>query len=143
MDAEQLRALQKAAQAVFVDPALIEYAVRVAAATRDPASVGLHDMARYVTYGVSPRASINMVLAAQALALVRGREYVLPEDVRTIAPDVLRHRLVLSYEALGDDVDRRGHHRRHPGEGPGARSRAARRVARSADSERSWTPPPA
>ena len=83
MDAQQLRALQKAARAVFVDPALIEYAVRVAAATRTPASVGLHDMARYITYGVSPRASINMVLAAQALALVRGRQYVLPEDVRT------------------------------------------------------------
>ncbi len=61
-------------------------------------------MARYITYGVSPRASIYMVLAAQALALVRGRQYVLPEDIRTIAPDVLRHRLVLSYEALGDDV---------------------------------------
>ena len=73
MDAEQLRRLQKAVQTVFVDPALIEYAVRVASATRDPASVGLQDLARYVTYGVSPRASINMVIAAQALALVRGR----------------------------------------------------------------------
>jgi MoxR-like ATPase len=61
-------------------------------------------MARYVTYGVSPRASIYMVLAAQALALVRGRQYALPEDVHSVAPDVLRHRLVLSYEALGDDV---------------------------------------
>jgi MoxR-like ATPase len=104
MDAQQLRDLQKAVQAVFVDPALIEYAVRVAGATRQPASIGLPDMARYVTFGVSPRASIYMVTAAQALALVRGRQYVLPEDVRTIAPDVLRHRLVLSYEALGDDV---------------------------------------
>jgi MoxR-like ATPase len=64
----------------------------------------LHDMARYVTYGVSPRASIYMVLAAQALALLRGREYALPEDVHAVAPDVLRHRLVLSYEALGDNV---------------------------------------
>jgi len=104
MDAQQLRELQKAVQAVFVDPALIEYAVRVAAATRTLASVGLHDMARYVTYGVSPRASIYMVTAAQALALVKGRQYVLPVDVHTIAPDVLRHRLVLSYEALSDDV---------------------------------------
>jgi MoxR-like ATPase len=104
MDAQTLRVLQKAVQGVFVDSALIEYAVRVASATRDPASVGLHDVVRYVTYGVSPRASIYMVTAAQALALVRGREYVLPEDVLTIAPDVLRHRLVLSYEALGDDV---------------------------------------
>jgi len=105
MGAARLSALQKATRSVFVDPALIEYAVRVSKATRDLPSVGLHDMARYVTYGVSPRASIYMVLAAQALALVRGREYALPEDVLSIAPDVLRHRLVLSYEALGDDVN--------------------------------------
>ena len=104
MDAQQLRALQKAVQTVYVDPALIEYAVRVAGATRGPAAVGLDDLTRYVTFGVSPRASIYMVLAAQALALVRGRQYVLPEDVRAMAPDVLRHRLVLSYEALSDDV---------------------------------------
>ena len=102
--AEQLVALQRATQAVFVDPALIEYAVRVTNATRDPASLGLPDMARLVTYGASPRASINMILAGQALALVRGREYVLPEDVLTLARDVLRHRMVLSYEALGDNV---------------------------------------
>jgi MoxR-like ATPase len=101
---EQLSALQRATRAVFVDPALIEYAVRVSSATRNLAAVGLPDMARYVTYGVSPRASIYMALAAQALALVRGRDYALPEDVHTIAPDVLRHRLVLSYEALGDNV---------------------------------------
>jgi len=105
MDVQHLRALQKAVQTVFVDPALIEYAVRVASATRGPSAAGLQDLARYITYGVSPRASIYMIMAAQALALVRGRQYVLPEDVRTIAPDVLRHRLVLSYEALGDGVD--------------------------------------
>jgi MoxR-like ATPase len=104
MGVERLRSLQRAVKTVFVDPALIEYAVRVASATRAPASAGLQDMARYITYGVSPRASIYMVLAAQALALVRGRQYVLPEDIHTIAPDVLRHRIVLSYEALGDDV---------------------------------------
>jgi MoxR-like ATPase len=66
--------------------------------------VGLSELSAYVTFGVSPRASINMVIAAQALALVRGRSYVLPEDLLTMAPDVLRHRLVLSYEALADDV---------------------------------------
>jgi MoxR-like ATPase len=104
MNAQQLRGLQREVLTVFVDPALIEYAVRVSAATRDLSSIGLPDVARYVTYGVSPRASINLVAAARALALLRGRHYVLPEDVRTIAPDVLRHRLVLSYEALGDDV---------------------------------------
>ena len=103
MDVQQLRSLQKAVTTVFVDPRLIEYAVRVATCTRELAAVGLPDLARYVTYGVSPRASIYMVMAAQALALVRGRPYVLPEDVRSMAPDVLRHRLVLSYEALADD----------------------------------------
>ena len=104
MDAQQLSALQKATQSVFVDPALIQYAVRVSHATRNFPSVGLADMTRYVTFGVSPRASIYMVLAAQALALMRGRDYALPEDVYAVAPDVLRHRLVLSYEALGDNV---------------------------------------
>jgi MoxR-like ATPase len=104
MDGEQLRQLQRAVGTVFVDPALIEYAVRVATATRRPAAAGLPDLGRYVSYGVSPRASICMITAAQALALVRGRRYVLPEDVRALAPDVLRHRLVLSYEALSDGV---------------------------------------
>jgi MoxR-like ATPase len=104
MNAEKLRELQDAVHTVYVDPALIDYAVRVARATRSPSSVGLADIAHYVTYGVSPRASIYMITAAQALALVRGRRYVLPEDVLAIAPDVLRHRLVLSFEALGDDV---------------------------------------
>jgi len=104
LDAIQLAELQRATRQVYVDPALIEYAVRVSRATRNLAAVGLTDMARYVTFGVSPRASINMVLAAQALALIRRRDYALPEDLFSIAPDVLRHRLVLSYEALGDDV---------------------------------------
>jgi MoxR-like ATPase len=104
MGVVQLRALQRSVRGVFVDPMLIEYAVKIASATRDPASVGLEDLARYITFGASPRASINMILAAQALALVRGRQYVLPEDVGTIAPDVLRHRLVLSYVALADHV---------------------------------------
>jgi MoxR-like ATPase len=89
---------------VYVDPSLIVYAVAVASATRHPETVGLPELTPYITFGVSPRASINMVIAAQALALVRGRQFVLPEDVCTMAPDVLRHRLVLSYEALADDV---------------------------------------
>ena len=101
---ERLSALQKETRDVYVDPGLIEYAVRVSSATRQLPAVGLSDMAAYVTYGVSPRASIYMVLAAQALALLRGRDYVLPEDVYAVARDVLRHRLVLSYEALGDNV---------------------------------------
>jgi MoxR-like ATPase len=105
MGVAQLRTLQQAVHGVFVDPLLIEYAVKVSTATREPASVGLGNLGRYITFGVSPRASINMVLAAQALALVRGRHYVLPEDVATLAPDVLRHRLVLSWEALADGID--------------------------------------
>ncbi len=100
----QLRALQEAVLGVFVDPALIEYGIRLARATRNPGAVGLSDLARYITYGVSPRASIYMALAARALALIRGRSYALPEDLQSLAPDVLRHRLVLSYEALGDNV---------------------------------------
>lgn len=104
MTTDQLLALQQSARTVFVDPALIEYSVRIAAATRDLAAANLPHLARYVTYGVSPRASIYLALAGQALALIRGREYVLPEDLWILAPDVLRHRLVLSYEALGDNV---------------------------------------
>ena len=141
MSAQQLSALQRATQAVFVDPALIEYAVRVSNATRDLSAVGLGDIARYVTSGVSPRASIYMVLAAQALALVRGREYALPEDVHAIAPDVLRHRLVLSYEALGDNVTSE--------DVLGAILRTIplpevvlRERSTSATCERKWAPPP-
>jgi MoxR-like ATPase len=104
MTAQQLRDIQQVVRAVYVDPSLIEYAVAVASATRNPAAFGLRELAPYVTYGASPRASINMIIAAQALALVRGRTYVLPDEVRTLAPDVLRHRLVLSYEALADNV---------------------------------------
>ena len=101
---EQLLEYQRAADAVYVDPGIIEYAVRLATATRAPASVGLPDLARYLTFGASPRASINLVLAAKALAYLRGRDYALPVDARDLARDVLRHRLVLSYEALADNV---------------------------------------
>ena len=104
IDAQQLAGLQRAADAVFVDPALIDYAVKLANATRDVSRVGLGELSRFITFGASPRASINLILAGRALALVRGREYALPQDLREIAPDVLRHRFVLSYEALADGV---------------------------------------
>jgi MoxR-like ATPase len=104
IDTDTLLAFQRAADAVYVDPQVIEYAVRLSGATRDLAAAGLPDLARYVTFGASPRASINMVLGAKALAFLRGREYTLPADVRELARDVLRHRVVLSYEALADDV---------------------------------------
>jgi MoxR-like ATPase len=101
---EQLLALQERAYRVYVDPALIEYATRVVGATRQPQDVGLKELGRYVTFGASPRASINLILTARALAFVRGRDYVLPQDVLDMALDVMRHRLVLSYEALSDNV---------------------------------------
>jgi len=101
---EQLVALQKQVDRIYVDPSLIEYAVRLTNATRHPASVGLGQLARYITFGASPRASINIVLGARALAFIRGRDYALPQDLIDLALDVLRHRLVLSYEALSDEV---------------------------------------
>ncbi|HEX5466562.1 MAG TPA: MoxR family ATPase [Candidatus Limnocylindrales bacterium] len=104
LTAPDLLALQRAVDQVFVDPALYDYAVRLATTTRDPSAHGLPEIARYVTYGASPRASINLILTARALAFVRGRTYVLPQDVFDMARDVLRHRLVLSYEALSDNV---------------------------------------
>jgi len=101
---EQLLKLQKDADKVYVDPALIEYAVRMVTATRDPKVVGLPELSRYIMFGASPRASINLILTGRALAFVRGRNYVLPQDVLDMALDVMRHRLVLSYEALSDNV---------------------------------------
>jgi MoxR-like ATPase len=101
---EELLDLQKKVDVVYVDPALIEYAVQMVTATRQPGTVGLRDLERYIMFGASPRASINLILTARALAYVRGRDYALPHDVLDMAADVLRHRLVLSYEALSDNV---------------------------------------
>jgi MoxR-like ATPase len=100
----QLIELQKKVDQVFVDPALIEYAVRMVTTTRQPANVGLKELEHYILYGASPRASINLILTARALAFVRGRNYVLPQDVLDMALDVMRHRMVLSYEALSDNL---------------------------------------
>ncbi len=104
IDTDELLALQREADTVYVDPALMEYAVKLVSATRNPQLVRQGDLAHYVTFGASPRASINLILAARALAFVRGRTYALPQDVRDLALDVMRHRLVLSYEALADNV---------------------------------------
>ncbi len=104
LDANELAALQVRADSVYVDPALIEYSVNLVTATRQPEKCNLKELDPYILYGASPRASINMILAGRALAFVRGREYALPQDVRDVALDVLRHRIVLSYEALSDDV---------------------------------------
>jgi MoxR-like ATPase len=101
---DDLIELQKQADAIYVDPELMEYAVRLVTATRRPEEYRLGEASHYVSFGASPRASINLILGARALALTRGREYVLPSDIAELAPDVLRHRLVLSYEALADRV---------------------------------------
>jgi MoxR-like ATPase len=101
---EQLLDLQKEVDKVYADPALIEYAVRMVTATRKPGDYGLKELDAYILFGASPRASINLILTARALAFVRGRDYALPQDVLDMALDVMRHRLVLSYEALSDNV---------------------------------------
>jgi MoxR-like ATPase len=104
MTTDRLVELQKEVDEVFVDPTLMEYVVRLASATRNPAEYGIGDVAKYITYGASPRASINLVLAGRALAYLRGRRYVTGQDIQDLALDVLRHRLVLSFEALSEDV---------------------------------------
>jgi MoxR-like ATPase len=100
----QLLDLQQAADNVYVDPALIQYAIQIVGATRAPQEVGLKELQSYIMFGASPRASINLIRTARALAFVRGRTYALPQDVLDMVLDVLRHRLVLSYEALSDNV---------------------------------------
>ncbi len=101
---ELLSDLQDEVDRVYVDPSLIEYAVKMVGATRQPKEVGLQELGPYISFGASPRASINLILAARALAFVRGRAYALPQDVRDLALDVMRHRVVLSYEALSDNL---------------------------------------
>ncbi|MBL8287418.1 MAG: AAA family ATPase [Rubrivivax sp.] len=103
-DTFQLAALQRECREVFCDPSLIQYAVKLVGATRRPEVYGVPDIAKYLTFGASPRATIGMVEGAKALAMLRGRRYVLPEDVTDLVPDVMRHRIVLSYEALAENV---------------------------------------
>jgi MoxR-like ATPase len=101
---EDLQALQRAVQDVYVDPALVSYSVALATATREPAAHGLPDIKEYVAYGASPRGPISLVQSSRALALVRGRDYVVPDDLAALAKDALRHRLVLTYQALAEEV---------------------------------------
>ena len=103
-DTHALARLQRQCREVYVDPSLIAYAVRLVSATRAPARCGLPELAPYITYGASPRATIGLIEGAKALALLRGRSYALPEDMTDLVADVLRHRLVLSYEALAAGV---------------------------------------
>ena len=99
---EQLAALQAECRRIYVDPSLVQYAVRLVSSTRHPARHGLDELSRFITFGASPRATINLTEGARALAMLRGRSYALPEDMTDLIPDVLRHRLVLSYEALSE-----------------------------------------
>ncbi|MBC7954349.1 MAG: MoxR family ATPase, partial [Cytophagales bacterium] len=100
----QLAELQHECRKVYVDPSLVQYAVKLVGATRTPAKHGLADMAKYINFGASPRATIGLIEGAKAMAMLRGRSYALPEDVMDLVADVLRHRLVLSYEALADGL---------------------------------------
>lgn len=102
--ADELLAAQRAVRTLYVDPALISYAVRLVTASRNPERVGLKELTPMILYGASPRASIFLIECGRALAYLRGRDYVLPEDVTDVALDVLRHRIVLSYEALADNL---------------------------------------
>ena len=105
LDGDQLVELQHAADEVFVHDAVLDYAVRLVLATRDPRAHGLEDVAEQIAHGASPRATLGLVASGRALALLRGRRYALPQDVYDVARDVLRHRVLLSYEALADGVD--------------------------------------
>jgi MoxR-like ATPase len=104
LDMESLLSLQDAADEVFVHHAVADYAVRLVLATRDPVAHGVPDVAGQLAYGASPRASLGLVAAARALALLRGRDYVVPADIADVTIDVLPHRLVLSYEALAEGL---------------------------------------
>jgi MoxR-like ATPase len=96
--------LQRRVGEIYVDPALISWSVDVATATRRPREHGLDAIADYISYGASPRGPISLIAAAQALALIRGRDYVVPADLQALVADAFRHRLVLSYRALAEEV---------------------------------------
>lgn len=102
LDPQRLEEIQRIVDDVFVHHAVVQYAVRLVLATRDPAAYGLPDLAGLLAYGASPRASLGLVAASRALATLRGRDYVVPGDVADIAPEILPHRLVLSFDALAD-----------------------------------------
>jgi MoxR-like ATPase len=104
LDPEDVLGMQKTARQVYVDPAVTDYAVRLVLATRDSNEAGLPELEGYIEYGASPRASLGLVAAGKSMALLRGRGYALPQDVYDVAYDVLNHRLVLSYEALAENV---------------------------------------
>ena len=125
----QLAELQQECRKVYVDPSLMQYAVKLVSATRRPERYELADIAKYLTFGASPRATIGLIEGARALAFMRGRSYALPEDMTGLVGDVLRHRLVLSYEALAEGIDADNvdpaRHAQDPGPRKAARARSA------------------
>ena len=104
LDPQVLKGAQELVRTVYVDRRLRDYAVKLASATRRPKDFNLDEIEPYIQYGASPRAPINLILAARALAVQRGRDYLLPSDVEWLAPDVLRHRIVPSYRALAEGI---------------------------------------
>ncbi len=104
LSTEELARLQETSSRVFVHHAIVDYVVRLVVATRNPAQHGMSDVGQWVSYGASPRASLGLIAAGRALALLRGRDYVLPQDVLDVATDVLPHRIVMSYDAIADGI---------------------------------------
>jgi MoxR-like ATPase len=104
LDTGDLLRLQEVASNNFVHHALVDYVVRVVTATRHPEQLGMNDVKSWISFGASPRASLGIIAASRSLALVRGRDYVIPQDIVEVIPDVLRHRLVLTYDALADEI---------------------------------------
>jgi MoxR-like ATPase len=104
LDTGDLLRLQEIAANNFVHHALVDYVVRVVTATRHPEQLGMNDVKSWISFGASPRASLGIIAASRSLALVRGRDYVIPQDIVEVIPDVLRHRLVLTYDALADEI---------------------------------------
>jgi MoxR-like ATPase len=104
LNPDDLLRLQGVASNIFVHHALVDYVVRIVTATREPGKFGMPDAESWIAYGASPRASLGIIAASRALALIRGRDYVIPQDVVEVIPDVLRHRLVLTYDALADEI---------------------------------------
>jgi MoxR-like ATPase len=104
LETGDLLRLQEVASNNFVHHALVDYVVRVVTATRHPEQLGMNDVKSWISFGASPRASLGIIAASRSLALVRGRDYVIPQDIVEVIPDVLRHRLVLTYDALADEI---------------------------------------
>ena len=133
-----VRDLQQQARDVYVDRGVVDYAVSLTLATREPAAYGLPDLVELIAYGASPRASLGLVAGGRALALLRGRTYALPQDVFDVAPEILRHRLVLSYEALAREITADQIVNRILGDGAGAADRAVARIWARSRSPSSW-----